>query len=258
MQPTKMPVMLAMLDVLGFSSRLESSGLDSVFSLYQALIDRVIIKEPMHCVGSHPVGDGSRCPALFSADIRYTYFSDTIMLWMPLYPLFAGPFIQRCSDMICEALLLGVGLRGSIALGDAVMHKPSGMFIGSPIVEAYRLERAQDWIGVAFAPSGTWNSFIAELNPTQLIEYDIPMKPGSEHLRSPLVLDWPRRWRDTQSAQVHDILKAMNTSPSYIKYYENTIAFTKYSERWHDWHMKTTTDDNLPFKYLHMTQRKGG
>lgn len=249
-KPVKMPIMLAIFDVLGFSSRMKDQKIDAMFSLYQAMIDRVIAKEPMRCFGARDVGDGTKCPVLYSADIRYAYFSDTILLWMPLEKLLAGPFIQRCADLVCEALILQVPLRGAIALGEAVMHKATGMYLGEPIIEAHELEKAQEWIGVAFTSSGTWNSFIAELNPIQIIEYRIPVKNGKEKLSTPLALDWPRRWRDTRKESLSDLLNQLNKSKKHSKYYDNAIAFALHSEQHHDWHKKS--DEKNAFKYLRM------
>lgn len=252
-KPIKMPVMMAIFDVLGFSSRLRNEGVDSVFSLYQEMVTSVIAKEPMVCLGARDVGDGTQCPVLYSADIRYAYFSDTIMLWMPLERLLAGPFVQRCADLVCEALTMNVPLRGAIALGDAVLHKASGMYLGEPIIDAHELEEAQEWIGVAFAPSGTWSPFIAELNPIQIIEYEIPVKEGKEALRAPLALDWPRRWRDTREQSLCDVLNRMNTSEKYAKYYDNALAFVRHSEKHHDWHKRP--DAVSDFKYLRMVKK---
>lgn len=252
-KPIKMPVMMAIFDVLGFSTRLRNDKIDSVFSLYQKMVRSVIVKEPMRCLGARDMGDGTRCPALYSADIRYVYFSDTIMLWMPLEPLFAGPFVQRCADLVCEALSLHVPLRGAIALGDAVMHKASGMYLGDPLIDAHELEEAQEWIGVAFAPSGTWSPFVAQLSPIQIIEYEIPVKEGKEALRTPMALDWPRRWRDTREEPLSDVLNQMNTSEKHPKYYINALAFAEHSESHHDWHKKT--DELNDFKYLRMIKR---
>jgi len=252
-KPKKMPVMMAIFDVLGFSQRMTEQKIDVMFSLYQTMIADVIEKEPMRCIGAHDMGDGTKCPSLFSADIRYSYFSDTILVWMPLEKMFAGPFIQRCTDLLCEALMLEVPLRGAISLGEAVMHKKTGMYLGEPIIEAHNLEAAQDWLGVAFAPSGTWSPFIAELNPTQIIEYDVPVKQGKESLKSPLALDWPRQWRDTRSDSLYEILQKLNTSPKHSKYYENAIAFGHFSEQHHDWHKKT--DEENAFKFLRMVKQ---
>lgn len=253
-KPTIMPVMLALFDVLGFSRRMADKKIDAMFSTYQKLISDVIIKEPMRCIGAHDMGDGTKCPTLFSADIRYTYFSDTILLWMPLEKMFAGPFVQRCTDLVCEALSMKIPLRGAISLGEAVMHKSTGMYLGEPIIEAHKLEAAQDWTGVAFAPSGTWSPFVAELSPTQIIEYEIPVKAGKQSLKSPIALDWPRRWRETRNDSLVEILENLNTSPKHKKYYENAIAFTKFSEHHHDWHKKSNKENQ--FKFLRMVEQK--
>jgi hypothetical protein len=80
-EPTKMPWMLGLFDVLGFSSRIAVDGVDKVFETYRSLIEHVLKKYAMGCVGSMRFPDEPlRIPTLFSVDVRYTYFSDTIIL----------------------------------------------------------------------------------------------------------------------------------------------------------------------------------
>ena len=252
--PVKMPVMVGMFDVLGFSNRMRDDGVDKVFSLYQELIDKVIVQEPMVCFGARDVGDGTQCPCFYSADIRYVYFSDTIILCMPLEKLMAGPFAQRCADLVCEALSMRVPLRGAIALGEAVMHKGSGIFLGDPIIDAHKLEEAQEWIGVGFTRSGAWSHFIAELAPIQIIEYHVPLKDDKKDLLVPLALDWPRRWRDTRKDSVFDLLNGMNPGGKHSGKYENALAFARYSEEHHDWHKRPEAGNS--FKYLRMAKKE--
>jgi len=103
-EAAKMPWMIGFFDVLGFSSRIARDGVDKVYADYQNLINRVLKKEPMVCIGRMRwPNENLRVPAVFSTEIRFTYFSNTILLWLPLRPLFAGPFLQRCADLICEA-----------------------------------------------------------------------------------------------------------------------------------------------------------
>lgn len=251
--PIKMPVMVGMFDVLGFSDRMRNDGVDAVFSLYQDLVKQVIAKEPMLCIGARDVGDGTQCPCLYSADIRYVYFSDTIILWMPLEKLMTGPFVQRCADLICEALCMRIPLRGAIALGEAIMHKAAGIFLGAPIIDAHNLEKAQEWIGAAFARSGTWTPFVAELSPIQIIEYDVPLKDDKKDMFVPLALDWPRRWRDTREDSLYDVLKEMNLGGEHCGKYDNALAFAMYSEKHHDWHKRTEEENS--FKYLRMAKK---
>lgn len=247
----KMPWMLGLFDVLGFSGRIARDGPEKVHETYRTLLDRVVKKDSLRCIGLMPwPGEAVRVPALFSVDVRYTYFSDTILLWLPLHRMFAGPFLQRCSDLICEALQMGVPLRGAIALGDGFMHKQSGIYIATMIEEAARLEAAQDWIGVALAPSATWSKFMAEVSPTQIIEYEIPVKAGREELRSPVALDWPRRWRDTENGSLQERLREITADEPYARYYSNAIAFADWSEKHHDWHSRP--DEECAFKHLRM------
>jgi hypothetical protein len=77
---------------------------------------------------------------------HHAYFSDTILLWCPLVPAFAAIFVERCADMIGEALSMGIPLRGAVTLGDAVLDEKTSTYIGKPIVEAAMLEKGQDWI----------------------------------------------------------------------------------------------------------------
>ena len=138
---TKMPWMLGLFDVLGFSSRIARDGAEKVFETYRSLIERVLQKDALGCIGSMRFpGESLRVPTVFSVEVRYTYFSDTILLWLPLHPMFAGPFLQRCADLVCEALQMEIRLRGTIALGEGFMHKQSGTYLGSMVVEAARLE----------------------------------------------------------------------------------------------------------------------
>lgn len=81
--------------------------------------------------------------------VRHAHFSDTILLWVPLVQHFIAPFLARCADMVSEALQMGLPLRGAITAGKAVMHSRTGTFIGEPLVEAARLEQAQNWLGVS-------------------------------------------------------------------------------------------------------------
>lgn len=246
----KMPWMVGLFDVLGFSSRIAHDGVESVYTAYCSLIERVIQKEGLCCIGAMRFpGESHRIPTMFTAEVRYTYFSDTILLWLPLHPMFAGPFLQRCADLLCEALQMGIPLRGTIALGEGFMHKQSGTYLGPMIVEAARLEAAQNWIGVAFAPSATWPQFMSEV-PTQIIEYDVPVKAGVESLRSPIALDWPRRWRDTETTSIKQRLRELMPDGPHSTYYTHALAFADWSERHHDWHKKP--DEQNDFQHLRM------
>jgi hypothetical protein len=234
-EQVKIPIMLGLFDVLGFSKRLEADGLDNVVALYNHLISETVKKEAKRCLGLKGDGTGKRYMVAFALNVRYAYFSDTILLWVPLESLFAAPFIAHCNTFVCEALAMNVPVRGAIALGEAVMHRPSSIYIGAPIVEAARLEKDQNWIGVSLAHSATWPPFLAELEPKSIIEYDVPAKAKDE--LSGVVLDWPRRWRELNSSSPKDKLSEMNEHTPH-PYYGNTIPFVEYSKANEDWYLR--------------------
>jgi hypothetical protein len=240
-EENKTPIMLGLFDVLGFSKRLETEGLENTVSLYNNLISTTVKKEAGWCPRFVNDGTGKYFPALIDLNVRYAYFSDTILLWHPLEKLYAAPFISYCATFVCEALAMGVPVRGAIALGEAVMHRPTGTYIGQPIVDAARLEQVQQWIGVSFARSATWPPFLAVLDPQLIIEYDAPVKEGKTLLKSPVVLDWPRRWRELYGSSLAEKLLAMNEATPH-EYYGETIKFIEYSKINENWFERTAEE----------------
>lgn len=249
--------MLAFFDVLGFSARLQAEGLDAIVALYNQLIDTTIKQHEQNQrweKAFRPVGESSEgtlmIPVIFGLPLRSAYFSDTILLWAPLVPMFVRSFVTHCATFVCEALRMRVPVRGSLALGDAVMHRPSSTYIGEPIVEAARLENVQKWLGVAFATSATWPEFMAEVDPRLIIEYDVPIKEGSSaDGLTPVVLDWPRRWRELFATDPPEILEEMNQAHPH-PYYGSTITFVQHSKANEDWHLRP--DDEMKEARLRM------
>lgn len=233
----------AMFDVLGFSEWVKSTDLQVILDSYYNLIERAVLrpseKGSLSAVQS-PEG------ALFAVGgpPHFAYFSDTILLWCPLVPPAVGAFVERCRDLVCEALEMGIPLRGAISLGDAVLDNDTGFYIGKPIVEAHHVERGQDWIGLVLGRSAVWSPFLAQLHGTAIIEYPPPMKEKDREYSSPIVVDWPRRWRDTHDGECPSTrLRELNTKPEFAAKWTNTIAFAQYSLQKHDWHLRP---DEIP------------
>ncbi len=224
----------AMFDVLGFSAWVETEELESILRQYRQLIDKAVLKpnEKGSLTAFHtPEGQllaVTRPPA-------YAYFSDTILLWCPLAPPLVADFVERCSDLMCEALSANIVLRGAITLGDAVLDNATNTYIGKPIVEAHNLERCQEWVGLTLGNSAVWSPFLTQLHGASVIEYPAPMKPDSEKHASPVVVDWPRRWRDKNATDLGDKLDALNKKPRFTKYYDNAKKFADFSLSNHDW-----------------------
>ncbi len=228
----------AMFDVLGFSAWVESTELQTILDAYHTLIERSVLRpNEKGSLSTVQTPEG----ALFAVGgpPHYAYFSDTILLWCPLVPPAVADFVERCSDLVCEALSMNIPLRGAIALGDAVLDNETGFFIGKPIVEAHHVERGQEWVGLTFGKSAVWSPLLAQLHGTAIIEYPPPMKEKEKEYSSPIVVDWPRRWRDRNGGECPSAkLRELNTKPKYAQKWINTIAFAEYSLKKHDWHLR--------------------
>jgi len=229
--------MLALFDVLGFSDWLERTSLKEIVTIYERLLERAVNRDEEPSLGAVRV-DGGRVFTVYNFKARTVYFSDTIIVWVPMVQTFVWSFINTCSELICDALDIGILLRGAVTQGIAVMHRPTGIYIGKPLVNAVLLERAQDWCGVTLHHSATWPPFLAEIHPTQILEFDAHLKPGSESLASPIVIDWPRKWRETRTTSASMEVQKLNRDPRFTKYYDNTVKFIDFSAANEDWHTK--------------------
>jgi hypothetical protein len=238
--------MLGFFDVLGFSARVEHEGIEAVAALYDRLLARVDeATGPMVAMGVRRISDREGVPVIFNLPRKSAYFSDTILLWADLEPLFVAPFLKRCSTLICEALMLDVPLRGAIAIGPAVMEPERGIYLGAPLVEAARLEPRLGWLGAVIAESCAWPPFLAEAHPSQIIEYAVPAKdPASADQIMPVALDWPRLWRDERAQDLMARLSQMAAETSH-PYYSATMAFAEHSAANADWFEQPVKPDAL-------------
>lgn len=91
-----------------------------------------------------------------TASLEYVLFSDTIVISTTdesessLLKL-----MQSCSRLFGGLLLKEISLRGAIARGSFIREKTdTGVFLaGRPVIDAYRFEKQQDWVGVMLTPS---------------------------------------------------------------------------------------------------------
>lgn len=243
----------AMFDVLGFSAWVKATGLPRVRDAYHQLIqDAVIAPHQDGSLTAVQTREGMLLAMSSAPD--FAYFSDTILLWRTLTPPAVSIFLERSSDLICRALEMGIPLRGALTVGDAVLDSESGFFIGDPIIEAANLEKAQNWMGLTLGKSAIWGAFLAQIHGTSIIEYQPPLKPDLAEYASPIVMDWPRRWRDKHGDCPSSRLRELNTDARFAHYWNNTIAFAEYSLRKHDWHLRP--DEIPPGAILRLVTRE--
>ncbi len=127
---------VATLDVLGFADLLYRDGYSQQLKLYMDTVNEVI--RPAHvkveCV-------------VFSDSIVLTASGDTDKAFLGL--------IKACSAAFHELVMCEMPVRGAVAFGRYWRETSAGsvFLAGRPIVEAYRLERAEKWVGIALCPS---------------------------------------------------------------------------------------------------------
>lgn len=237
---------VALFDVLGFSALVQRIGAQAILGTYQDLIARTILNTNYTGLGRIEFAPGQHTIGGFYAPIDYAYFSDTIILWTPARLTHLSPFLARCGDLICEALKLGIPLRGSITAGEAVMHKATQTYLGMALVEASDIEKNQRWVGATLGVGFVVKDLKEGLNETLVVplfceHFKTTMKVSIPYL----TLDWVNRWRSGTDDLIH-LLEAMKErAPDANKpYYDNTIAFVRYRE---------LDDNRARAQYLHAT-----
>lgn len=220
---------LAVFDVLGFSALLKEKGLSEITALYSRLIAEAVTKDAMRTYTIVRFSETQQGSVLGALPVRHAHFSDTIFLWVPLVQHFIAPFMARCADMVCEALKMGLPLRGALAVGPAVMHSSTGTFVGAPVVEAAKLEQSQDWLGVSLGPSMLAADVSREFDPNLVVPYAVPFKKGRARAPSDIALDWPSRFRARYGTTPIEAIRAIDTSPSHHIYYDNAVKFAEFS-----------------------------
>lgn len=223
------------LDVLGFSNIVKTRGLSSLYSDYQELLEAADKQEHQGLVFSSWQGT-----PYFGVEKRQSiYFSDTIVLWCPYHPREFQSLCYATMEIMCKAIEIGLPLRGSISVGEAILDKEKHHFVGKPIVSAADAEKVQLWIGVTLCKEFREPPFNAGFNAACFMPWEKHLKDGALSEVTPLVLDYPRWWRETRTTSIQEAISRLNTKPKYSVYYENALEFANYSKantRWWESH----------------------
>lgn len=222
---------VCLLDVLGFESILKRLGLRSLQGKYESLIGYV--KEQTGGLDIVPTPDGH--VAVGRLIIGNAYFSDSLLFWTRANRMALPSFTGLVSEAICVGLEFELPLRGAIAVGEAVLERDTGMFLGQPLVEVARTERIQQWIGASFGPSFQKPEFNGGFYLNTVLPYKSHYKDSDHELATGIAVDWPRRWRETRKSDPRPLLSALNKDPEFSGYYRKSLEFIDFSEANHDW-----------------------
>lgn len=124
---------LALLDVLGFSALVNASDAN--------------VQRYLDCLKA----------ATKDTPVDFIVFSDSIVLTMPDdSPNGLITVARSCCRLMHDLVLQDIPVRGAIAHGSFLRETVAAesVFVaGHPVIEAYRFEQEQDWIGIMLAPS---------------------------------------------------------------------------------------------------------
>lgn len=250
---------VAFFDILGFKEKFERLGLSAIAEKYRSLVQVVNsinsrteslfgeqqLKESIYwCQG----GDVFPFIKIFGA-----YASDSLLIWShAAWPEARGKkdaekkqlaldpssgweyhtvpcdsFLLTCNEIICTALEHDLPLRGSLAMGKAILDDSQRIFLGAPLIESARLEKGQKFIGAGCCPS-----FMEQTIPKRfLLPFDSHLKSGYAPYFGGYILDWPRHWRKTRSTDLAStITRLREGSGSAAEYYDNTISTISLSD----------------------------
>lgn len=194
---------LAVCDVLGFTNSVASQPVWELADRYRRLVDET----KRSCAGLIPDADPTlgRQPSWAREKLGHAVFSDTLFLWSaPMHRRTDNKsrslnwmkgfyFFTTIKNLIAYALLQDLPLRGGIAFGESLIDPARHIYIGQPIIEAYRTEQRQEWMGVALhpscldAPNPDWYD---PNDDSVLVEYPVPTKA---EVRGP-ALQWSIDW----------------------------------------------------------------
>lgn len=171
--------MVAVVDILGFSKLVKSKSLDRIVgnaSYLLKALSSAINKE------NTPENTPTLSELRDQHYIGFAWFSDT-MLFYTLNDQEADyqNLIQTMSWLITHTVLdPEMRLRAGIAYGEFFCDAEKGIYVGKAIVDAYKLEKRQEWCGGALTESARgkiskeyWDGKFADW---PIAEYDVPVK----------------------------------------------------------------------------------
>jgi hypothetical protein len=182
---------IALCDILGFSAMVQRKSLDNlvnnVIGWFQQATCHAMNKDSWH--------DGT--PTLSEIDrnslIGIAWFSDTILFWTKEDDdSNLREIIQTVAWLTFANVHGNTRIRGAISYGEAFIDPANSLFVGKPIIDAYRLESQQQWSGVALTESAVAR-VPAKIRDGRfadwpVVRYSVPLK--NDITMRTLAIDW--------------------------------------------------------------------
>jgi len=125
---------VALIDILGFRSIVSGAKFAEKFKPYSRAVESATANGRL---------------------VEYLVFSDTIVMYDSRSASSVEAIASCCSKLFDELVQLEFPFRGCVSYGEfSRFATPRGVLIaGPPIIDAYRYEQRQDWIGIMLSPS---------------------------------------------------------------------------------------------------------
>ena len=157
------PYLIAIVDILGFEAFITSLPLIKVYNKMKDLLKslkKAIVEGKIEVVGYQTEKRNL-------TDLPYLVYSDSVLIYREInksnHPDLSpeddalGEMLLGLEEIFKMAFKQNLWLRAGIAYGDAINQiGPKGrnnILIGQPIIDAYKTERVQNWMGCAFHQS---------------------------------------------------------------------------------------------------------
>jgi hypothetical protein len=168
--------LIAFLDILGFSARLETSSLTDLHAEYSALIDdvqtTVFSPTEVHC-------DYTQTTATNFAKAQFL-FDSVVLVSHPLDgeigPRSVFHLIAAVSLLLEKAFARRLPLRGAIGFGDFLDDSDREIFLSAVFPSLVRAEHDQDWCGAVILPAAVDTVFKGLLGA---VPADVPEDPAN-------------------------------------------------------------------------------
>jgi hypothetical protein len=180
--------------------------------------------------------------SFFKDHVAAFTFSDTILLFTKSDDADdLRAILMVCLELFAQVLHGSIPVRIGVAHGQFVFNGDEGLFVGPPLVHAYRQGEAAQWIGavldktVADGARKLQPEFLSYDRLPLVVDWDVPVKPGGTELHP--VLSWPRSHRKNFAValpiSVEDFYRAFvqlfgpwsSLRSEDRRKYENTVSF---------------------------------
>lgn len=130
---TNRDFIICLLDVLGFENLFNNHGLETIEKKYKELIE---------VADNHnfelALMERGGVPVMGNPGLKSSYFSDTILFWCPYDDMRMEVLFDSIAEVMCKSIEIGLPLRGAVSVGEVVIDKEKGLYLGQPFIAAAR------------------------------------------------------------------------------------------------------------------------